>query len=146
MGSRTPTESSFVLYGLAQHSDGTFPLTPRGEWYFNPFAWQFLFVLGAWFAVGGANQFAGLLLSHVPVAAAAVFLVFALVISVAGWFPAADWMIPGWIGAVTDKSSLGRLRLVHFAALALLVVRNLPRDWLEVALALAAYHLRPAVT
>ena len=31
------------------------PIRP-GTWYFNPFAWQVLFVFGAWCALGGARQ------------------------------------------------------------------------------------------
>ena len=29
---------------------------PTGTWYFNPFAWQVLFVFGAWCALGGARN------------------------------------------------------------------------------------------
>ena len=29
-----------------------------GHWYFNPFAWQLLFVFGAWCALGGAQRLA----------------------------------------------------------------------------------------
>jgi hypothetical protein len=30
-------------------------VSPTGVWYFNPFAWQLLFVFGAWFQLGGST-------------------------------------------------------------------------------------------
>ena len=45
--------------------DWNIPAYPHGTWVFNPFAWQLLFVFGAWCALGGAQrlsrwiQFAG---------------------------------------------------------------------------------------
>lgn len=41
---------------------------PSGNWYFNPFAWQFLFVIGAWVAMGGGRRVKTVVLS-VPVVA-----------------------------------------------------------------------------
>ena len=35
---------------------GAFPPIRRGYWFFNPFAWQVLFMFGAWLALGGANE------------------------------------------------------------------------------------------
>ena len=35
------------------------------HWYFNPFAWQLLFVFGAWCALGGAERLSGLLRSRI---------------------------------------------------------------------------------
>src|ERR1700712_722139 len=36
---------------------------PGGEWYFNPFCWQLLFVFGSWCALGGATQAASIISS-----------------------------------------------------------------------------------
>jgi hypothetical protein len=47
--------ASIALYLLARHFDWDLPSYPSGVWYFNPFCWQLLFVLGAWFALGGAG-------------------------------------------------------------------------------------------
>jgi hypothetical protein len=44
---------SALLYLAARHYGWNFPSYPAGVWYFNPFAWQLLFVLGAWLALGG---------------------------------------------------------------------------------------------
>ena len=35
--------------------DWNLPAYPNGVWFFNPFAWQLLFVFGAWCALGGAQ-------------------------------------------------------------------------------------------
>ena len=37
------------------------PAYPSGHWFFNPFAWQLLFVFGAWCALGGAERLAPVL-------------------------------------------------------------------------------------
>src|SRR5215469_16097406 len=45
--------ASFALYVAAHMFDWSLPAFPTGTWYFNPFCWQLLSVLGAWFAVNG---------------------------------------------------------------------------------------------
>ena len=47
---------SIRLYFAARHLDWNLSSFPDGRWYFNPFCWQLLFVLGAWFALIGARQ------------------------------------------------------------------------------------------
>ena len=37
----------------------------EGAWVFNPFAWQLLFVFGAWCALGGARRMSRILSSKV---------------------------------------------------------------------------------
>ena len=46
---------SVLLYALTWHYDWYLPAYPNGFWAFNPFAWQLLFVFGAWCALGGAR-------------------------------------------------------------------------------------------
>ena len=46
---------SVLLYFAARQFGWNLPSYPSGVWYFNPFAWQLLFVLGAWLALGGAD-------------------------------------------------------------------------------------------
>ena len=41
---------------LAWKFDWNLPAYPNGVWFFNPFAWQLLFVFGAWCALGGAQR------------------------------------------------------------------------------------------
>ncbi|MFX5603171.1 OpgC domain-containing protein, partial [Acinetobacter baumannii] len=45
---------SVVLYAITWEFDRALPAYPNGTWFFNPFAWQLLFVFGAWCALGGA--------------------------------------------------------------------------------------------
>ena len=56
---RTPSIaliSSAVLYVLMWFFEWNLPAWPSGTWVFNPFAWQLLFVFGAWCALGGAQN------------------------------------------------------------------------------------------
>jgi hypothetical protein len=46
---------SMALYFAARHFGWNLAALPSGFWYFNPFAWQLLFFLGAWIALGGAE-------------------------------------------------------------------------------------------
>src|SRR6266566_6530010 len=48
--------ASVLLYVLTWHFNWNMPSYPSGHWYFNPFAWQLLFVFGAWCALGGAQR------------------------------------------------------------------------------------------
>ena len=45
-----------LLYVLTWNFDLDLPAYPNGVWFFNPFAWQLLFVFGAWCALGGAQR------------------------------------------------------------------------------------------
>ena len=46
---------SIMVYLAARHFGWNLAASPSGFWYFNPFAWQLLFFLGAWIALGGAE-------------------------------------------------------------------------------------------
>ena len=45
--------ASIGLYLAARQFDWNLSAFPDGRWYLNPFCWQLLFVLGAWFALSG---------------------------------------------------------------------------------------------
>ena len=48
---------SILLYIGARMFDWNFASYPAGtHWYFNPFAWQLMFVFAAWCGIGGVNQ------------------------------------------------------------------------------------------
>ncbi|MGH6676143.1 MAG: OpgC family protein, partial [Xanthobacteraceae bacterium] len=70
-----------AVYILALHFNINLPAYPNGVWVFNPFAWQLLFVFGAWCAVGGAQRLGGLLRSNVVFAMAIIYLLFAFFIT-----------------------------------------------------------------
>jgi hypothetical protein len=111
-------------------------------WYFNPFAWQLLFALGA-FAAVKYRQGATLSRSRWLIGAASAYVVF-------GFLVAAPWLaLPGWhpprlipldlLGHIS-KSSLSAWRLAHILAVAYLIavlvpagaawLRTLPSQWI----------------
>jgi len=124
---------SAVLYVAARWFDWNFASYPPGTtWYFNPFAWQLMFVFAAWCGVGGAAQIQFLLKSRAVLGIAVAWILFALLI-VMTWHSAfLESLIPKWmIKAIypIDKTDLDMLRFTHFLALAVVVTRYLPRDW-----------------
>jgi hypothetical protein len=124
--------ASVVLYVLTWEFNWNMPSYPSGHWYFNPFAWQLLFVFGAWCAVGGAQRLSGVLQSGVTMAIAIAYLVFALFISLSWYLPGMSQYVPHWLEEVIypiDKVNLDVLRFAHFLALAVVTVRFIPRDW-----------------
>jgi len=76
---------SLALYLAARQFEWTLSSFPDGNWYFNPFCWQLLFVFGAWLALGGgAKQSRVIFKSPVPVYLGIAYLVFALAMTMAG--------------------------------------------------------------
>lgn len=124
--------ASVLLYVLTWHFNWNLPSYPSGHWFFNPFAWQLLFVFGAWCAVGGAERLSAVLRSRVTLAVAFAYLVFAFCISFTWYVPYAGQFVPKWLEEVIypiDKTNLDVLRFAHFLALAVVAVRFIPRDW-----------------
>ena len=78
---------SVLLYFAARQFGWNLPSYPSGVWYFNPFAWQLLFVLGAWLALGGANTLHFLVRSRAVLVLGLVYLLFAAVMTLAGQIP-----------------------------------------------------------
>jgi hypothetical protein len=132
---RAPTVAlgaSAALYVLAWQFNWNLPAYPEGVWYFNPFAWQLLFVFGAWCALGGATRLGRVLTSRVTMAIAVGYLLFAFVITMSWYLPRLTPYIPLWLEEVIypiDKTNLDVLRFAHFLALAALTVRFVPRTW-----------------
>jgi hypothetical protein len=124
--------ASVLLYVLTWEFNWNMPSYPSGHWYFNPFAWQLLFVFGAWCALGGAQRLSGVLRSPVTVALAVVYLIFALIISLSWYLPGMSQYVPHWLEEVIypiDKVNLDVLRFAHFLALAVVTLKFIPRDW-----------------
>jgi hypothetical protein len=124
--------ASVLLYVLTWNFDWNLPAYPNGVWFFNPFAWQLLFVFGAWCALGGAKRLAPVLQSRTVLAVAIAYLAFAFVITLT-WSvePLGRW-VPNWLSEwmyPIDKTNLDVLRFAHFLALAAVTVRFVPRDW-----------------
>lgn len=135
--------ASFAIYAAARALGWNLASYPDGTWYFNPFAWQFLFVIGAWFSLDRTGLVRRLITSRSAVCSAALFLLFSLAVTLAARFgfseaipaPIADLFLPN------DKTNLAPYRILHFLSLALVVARLIPRN--AVALKLAV--LRPAM-
>jgi hypothetical protein len=124
--------ASALLYVLTWEFNWNLPSYPSGHWYFNPFAWQLLFVFGAWCALGGAQRLSGVLQSPVTLVLAAAYLLFAFVITLTWYLPGMSQYVPHWLEEAIypiDKANLDVLRFAHFLALAVVTVRFVPRDW-----------------
>ena len=138
-----------LLYVLTWEFGWNMPSYPSGHWFFNPFAWQLLFVFGAWCALGGAQRLSTVLQSPVTLAIAIAYLVFAFVIALTWYLPGLGQYVPHWLDEVIypiDKVNLDVLRFAHFLALAVVTVWFVPRDWpaLQVAVGVAGDRVRPA--
>jgi len=124
--------ASIALYFAARQFGWNLPSYPAGSWYFNPFAWQLLYVSGAWFAVGGAVELMSFIRSRALLVVSVAYLVFAFVMAMAGRHPDVAEFFPSWSVGIfnpNDKTNLAPYRFLHFIVIALLVVRLMPRDW-----------------
>jgi hypothetical protein len=108
------------------------PSFPEGNWYFNPFCWQLLFVFGAWVALDGTRRYHQILKRPILLHLGIAFLIFALVVTVAGHFTGIAEAFPKWLYDPTnpdDKTNLAPYRIAHFVVLAFVVTRLVPKDW-----------------
>ena len=123
---------SVLLYAATWEFDLYLSAYPNGFWAFNPFAWQLLFVFGAWCALGGARRMSRILASPVTMWIAIAYLVAAFYVTLTWYVPQLSQFMPKrveqWMYPI-DKTDLDVLRFTHFLALAALTVRFLPRDW-----------------
>ncbi len=123
---------SVALYLAARLFDINLPTWPSGEgWFFNPFAWQLLFVLGALCSTLPDDFGQRLRWRRWLDVAAVGWLLFAAWIALSWRVPwledsvpelVAEWLYP------IDKTNLGLPRFAHFLALAWLVVRLIRPD------------------
>ena len=136
--------ASLGMYLLARHNGWNLPAHPSGGCYFNPFAWQFLFAIGAWAALGGAETTANVRRTPALLVASAAFLVFALIVTLAGRVESLGSIAPPELLALfepNDKTNLAPYRILHFVALSILEVRSVPAD----GALLRSRALRPAI-
>jgi hypothetical protein len=85
---------SVLLWVAARQFGWNLSSYPLGVWYFNPFAWQLLFVLGAWLALGGADTLHFLIRSRLVFYLGVMYLLFAAVMTLAGLLPELQAIIP----------------------------------------------------
>ncbi|MGA9090739.1 MAG: OpgC domain-containing protein [Bradyrhizobium sp.] len=136
---------SVILYVLARWFDWNLASYPPGTtWYFNPFAWQLMFVFAAWCGVGGVARLWPIIQSRAALVLASAWIAFSFLI-VMTWHAAfLDAMVPKWMIKLIypiDKTDLDMLRFTHFLALALIVSRYFPRK----SEILASKWLRPMI-
>jgi len=133
---------SVALYVAANRLHWNLPGYPPGsEWFFNPFAWQLLFVLGA--ALGSRvstgeprlldTPWIGRWLRHPAlIAAAVVYLLFSFGIALSWNWPGDDEdILPVWLLNLLypiSKTYLSPWRLLHFVALAYIAMLWFRRD------------------
>jgi hypothetical protein len=125
--------ASILLYLAARQFSWNLPSYPAGNsWYFNPFAWQLLYVSGAWFAVGGAAVSMPLIRSRAFLVFGVAYLVIAFLMTMARRHPDIAQIFPSWLVGIfnpNDKTNLAPYRFIHFMVIAYLLVRFIPRDW-----------------
>ncbi len=123
---------SVMLYAATWQFDLYLTAYPNGFWAFNPFAWQLLFVFGAWCALGGAQRMSRILSSRITLAIAAAYLLAAFFVTMTWYWPQLNYLMPRWLEQwmyPINKADLDVLRFAHFLALAAITVRFLPREW-----------------
>jgi hypothetical protein len=124
--------ASIALYALVQRFSWNLPAWPANEWFFNPLAWQVLFVFGAWYAMPNGTKAQSIARSKIALAAALLYLAFSLAVALSWHFHALESFMPERLSKLiypVDKSNLAPVRLLHFLALAVVVARLVRHDW-----------------
>jgi hypothetical protein len=129
-----PVILSFAIYLLTMYFGWQPKTYPANEgWFFNPFAWQFQFIVGA--TAGSAQSAAQPPLPPWPwIPRVAIAVTVAVAVIKLSWLAHGLWdgitaLFSGQLeDAAGDKSNLSPLRLVSFFALALTIVHFMPRD------------------
>src|SRR6202790_5835425 len=85
---------SVALYAVTWEYDLYLTAYPNGYWAFNPFAWQLLFVFGAWCALGGARRMSRILSSPVTLWISFAYLFAAFGVTLTWYFPHVGHLMP----------------------------------------------------
>ncbi|MCC8936906.1 hypothetical protein CI1B_59240 [Bradyrhizobium ivorense] len=124
--------ASIALWLVSRHMGWNLAAYPAGTWYFNPFAWQVLFVFGSWCAMGGARKNMHIINSPYTLWFCIAYMIFALIMTMAGRFPDFGALFPDWLYSAfnpNDKTNLAPYRFLHFVVITVLVIRFIPKDW-----------------
>jgi hypothetical protein len=122
---------SASLYFAARHFGWNLAASPSGLWYFNPFAWQLLFVLGAWTALGGTQAIQSIIRTRTVFCLAVTYISFAFVVTTATHAPELGNLLPHWTLEPfdpNDKTNLAPYRVAHLIAIAVVITRFLAAD------------------
>jgi hypothetical protein len=124
--------ASIALWLSARHFGWNFNAYPAGSWYFDPYCWQVMFIFGSWCALGGAKKAAFIINSKAALYLGVAYLVFAMIMTFAGKFSDFGALFPNWLYSAfnpNDKTFMAPYRFIHFAVVAMLVVRFVPKTW-----------------
>ena len=127
-----PLAASILFYILTIRYDLHLSTYRDGFWSFNPCAWQLLFVFGAWCALGGGRRLIAILDTRLTFWLAVAYLCAALFVTFTWHFPRLEGFIPAWLSRVIypiNKTDFDILRLAHFLALTVVVLRFVRNDW-----------------
>jgi hypothetical protein len=123
---------SVAFYAVTLRYDLYLTAYPSGFWSFNPFAWQLLFVFGAWCALGGARRLSRFLSSPITLSISIAYVLAAFYVTLTWYFPQLKYLMPHrlelWIYPI-DKTDLDVVRFGHFLALAVIAARFVPGGW-----------------
>ena len=130
---------SLMVYGLTQWFGWNIPAHGNGLWYFNPYAWQALFILGG---AAALHSQAPRVADPRPLRQQPLFVVCASVVMVSipialswKWPAFHDAVMPHWISErlyPISKTNLAPVRLLHFLALAYCVAKLVPSgEWVQ---------------
>jgi hypothetical protein len=123
--------ASLLLYALVNVFGWTVPTWPNNVWFFNPFAWQFLIVLGGWWVIEG-KRLRPWITSRTALVLAVLYLAFSLIVALSWSINSLEPLVPQTLTNLVfpvDKSNLSPLRVLHFLALAILAARFVPHTW-----------------
>jgi hypothetical protein len=124
--------ASITLYVLQWYFDWNLPSYPDDKgWFFNPFAWQLLFVFGALCGRWRGTPLWPWLPARATLIAAIVYILFAFFIVMTWHFPRLAVYVPTWLAQILypiDKTDLDLLRLASFLALAYVTVHFVTAD------------------
>lgn len=121
---------SVLIWSAAYFGGMNLKLYPvERDWFFNPFAWQLLFFIGAWCATAGSEWVKAIYRSNAVIAACIAYLAVAFVIAITPWLPGSEFRFPQWLLIFPlDKTNLSPLRLSHFLALTVVTVHFIPQS------------------
>ncbi len=122
---------SVAFYAVTLRYDLYLTAYPSGFWSFNPFAWQLLFVFGAWCALGGARRLSRFLSSPITLSISIAYVLAAFYVTLTWYIPQLKYLMPHrlelWIYPI-DKTDLDVVRFGHFLALRAIAARFVPED------------------
>jgi hypothetical protein len=136
--------ASAALYLLTLNYGWNLPAYPIGVWPLNPFTWQLLFVVGAWFGVDQPLGIKRILMPKTSRVLATLYLVLASVVWIAARVPGLSALLPHWLSSVVQPSSATALDLVvllHVVSIVVVALWIVPPNWTP----LAAPALRPVL-